>query len=58
MPGSISWVIMSDFDLGPTNPKELSLLGSDAQDKRDKRLMKLKENLKATTTRYECDDYP
>ena len=50
--------IMFDFDLGPTDPKELSLLGPDAQDKRDERLMKLKENLKATTTHYGYGDYP
>ncbi len=50
--------IMFDFDFGPIDPKELSLLGPDAQDKRDERLMKQKENLKARTTHFGYGDYP
>lgn len=44
-------------EVDPTDPEELRLLGHDTPEKRNERMTKLKENMKATTARIEYGDY-
>lgn len=45
-------------EVDPTDPKEIMLLGHDTKDKRDERMTKLKENMKAATTDFDYGRYP
>ena len=44
-------------EVDPIAPEELKLLGHDTREKRDERMTKLKENMKATTARIDYGDY-
>ena len=48
--------LVSEVD--PSDPQELELLGDDTKEKRDKRMMMLKEDGKAATTGHGYGDYP
>lgn len=48
--------VVSEVD--PNDPIAIRLLGSDTKEKRDERMKKLTENMKATTTHYGYGDYP
>ena len=44
-------------EVDPTDPEELRLLGHDTQEKRNERMTKLKESMKATTACIDYGDY-
>lgn len=47
--------VVSEVD--PIDPVAIRLLGDDTKEKRDERMKKVTENMKATTTRYGYGDY-
>ena len=48
--------LVSEVD--PSDPRGLELLGHDTKEKRDERMVRLKQSMKATTTDVRYGDYP
>ncbi len=52
----IMFELVSEVD--PIDAEALKLLGHDTPDKREERMRKLKESMKASTARFDYGDYP